>query len=427
MRSERSDRSEERVRQVLRELGRDATAEDHELRALARKAAAEPRSQPANGRGFRRTRWAHPLRWVGAGAGVALVVGSGLGFSLGSSLTSPQVARAGFVGTGFLPARGWTVVQSGAVSPTGAATAVATNVALSPQDDPGETPQTTLETLPAHGIVVVATFTSRGDPGADTRFPVRKLPLDFADARLAPASDPLPLALDVTEYRVLAAVAGTNVDVRIYFRMSPPSAKIAAAAQRQLSRLVVSSERVTLFARPTVAGSAGVELFGSVDNGKAGETVTIQAKDCGSQFFRLVDGAETRDGGGWSTMFYPGVNTTLRAVWNDEASAQIAIQQRARVSLIQRRMGREYYVAAGGRKSFWRKRVLVQRRQGRVWKTVKTVVLTETSASKGYYSSRRAGAEFKISVPKGTFIRAVLPLSEARPCYLAGVSQTVRT
>ncbi len=34
---------------------------------------------------------------------------------------------------------------------------------------------------------------------------------------------------------------------------------------------------------------------------------------------------------------------------------------------------------------------------------------------------------FKIAVPKGTTLRAVLPLAQAKPCYLAGYSKLIRT
>jgi hypothetical protein len=34
---------------------------------------------------------------------------------------------------------------------------------------------------------------------------------------------------------------------------------------------------------------------------------------------------------------------------------------------------------------------------------------------------------FRPRVPKGTLIRAVLPLSQARPCYLAGYGPLMRT
>jgi hypothetical protein len=357
---------------------------------------------------------------------VALLVGSGLGFGLGSSLTPTSSAGTPFDGTGFLPARGWSVVQSGKIDASGASRAIAANVPLQPEDTSRDVPYATLESLPAGGVVIVATFTTRGDPGADYLYPTRTLPLQVSGAVPVPGGVPLPQPLG--EYRLRAGVKGTNVDARMYFGTAQPTGDMLAAAQRQLNRLAVASERVTIFARPAVTdGTSAVDLFGSVDNGNAGETVTIQAKDCGSQFFRAVDGAETREGGGWATQYYPGISTTLRAVWKDSASTQVTIRQRARVSLSKRPSGRKFYVAAGGRRSFWRKQVLIQRRQGGRWTTVRTIVLTETSAMGGYYASSGAGAEFTVSVPKGTLLRAVLPLSQAPPCYLGGVSRTVRT
>lgn len=410
-----------RVEQLFADLERQTSPPDEQkLRTLARSAAAEPRPP-----GIRSRRWAHPLRWVVAAVAVALLAGSGLGFGLGSSLTTSESASAAAVGTGFLPARGWTVVQSGTAGASGTARAIAANVPLDPADGNG-LPLATLESLPERGVVVVATFTTRGDPGADFAYPVRILPLQIGDATRAP--DRAVLARHPqAEYRLRAGIKGTNVDARIFFGVAQPSAERRTVAQNQLNRLVVASERVTIFARPTIAGNTGIDLFGSVDNGRAGETVTIQAKDCGSQFFRAVAGTETVAGGGWSTRFYPGISTTLRAVWENAASAQITIQQRAGVGLSKRRLGKEYFVSAGGRKSFWRKRVSIQRREGGRWTAVKTVVLTDSYATKGYYSGSGAGAEFTLSVPKGSLIRAVLPLSQAKPCYLAGVSQTVRT
>jgi len=188
---------------------------------------------------------------------------------------------------------------------------------------------------------------------------------------------------------------------------------------------VVASERVTLLARPTVLGSDDLRttLFGSVDNGRAGEIVTIQAKDCGQRFFTGVASATTRAGGTWTEEYIPAMTTTLRAVWRDAASAPVTVRLHARVSLFQR-SPRRFEVFVGG--AFWRKSVLIQRRQQGSWKTVRSVVLTDTYSQPG---SRFAttGATFGASYSKGTQIRAVLPLSQARPCYLAGVSKTVRT
>lgn len=435
MTRKRNEIEERRVELLFARLRRRIPAPaEHDLRAMARSAAAESRSlQPADGprgRALDSPRSRLRLRWAGVAVVAALFVGSGLGFSIGRSLTPSGSAGTNVVGFGFLPARGWAVVQSGAVGSTDAATAIAANVPLHPYDDLRGTAYATLESLPPSGVLIFATFTTRGDPGEDFRFDVRELPLRIAGATpVSPASDPLPFARSLAEYRLRAGVGGYNVDVRIYFGTAPPSAKMLSAAQRQLNRLVVASERVTILARPSVVRwGTPVTLFGSVDNGKAEETVTIQAKDCGSssQFFVAVAAARTREGGGWSTEFYPGITTTVRAVWNDAASAQITVRQRPGLVLRQR-SARGFEVSVRAKRQFWRRQVAFQRFDRRLgtWTTVRSVVLTEqVAAGQGFIVS---SAEFRATVAKGSLVRAVFPLSQARPCYLAGFSNLMRT
>jgi hypothetical protein len=367
------------------------------------------------------------LRW-GLAVAVALLVGSGFGFGLGSRDASSGSATPNVVGFGFLPAKGWTVVQSGKPDRSGATRALAANVPLHPADEAGDMPHATLESLPAGGILISATFTTRGDPTEDMRFPDRKLPLRLVGAKpVSPSNKALPRR--VAEYRLRAAVGGYNVDARAYFGTVPDS-EAMALAQRQLSRLVVASERVTISARPSIAAaSQRVTIFGSVDNGQAGELVTVEAKDCGATpaFFRDVASATTNEGGGWSTEYIPRINTTLRAVWKGTASAQIMVRQRPTVSLV-RLPSKRFRVQVAGKTQFWRKRVLVQRFERRLgtWKLVRSVVLTETG---GYPGSGEAvsWAQFRASVPARSLLRAVLPRPAARPCYLAGYSKLLQT
>ena len=212
-------------------------------------------------------------------------------------------------------------------------------------------------------------------------------------------------------------------------------ALVAAAvqpAEGRLHGLEAASQRVTIFARPTIVeGGLPVTLGGSVDNGKAGEVVEIQAKECGANppFFRAVASAQTREGGGWTTPIYLGINTTLRAVWKDNASAQITVLQRVFVILQKKRSTGAFEAWVVGGAQFWRKSVLIQRRLQGAWKTVQSVVLTETGATDptGRRNTVWSKGKFTASVPKGTLIRAVFPLSQARPCHLAGVSKSVRT
>lgn len=198
------------------------------------------------------------------------------------------------------------------------------------------------------------------------------------------------------------------------------------------SAAAAAPEQVTLVARPGVAlGGSRVTLSGSVDGGKAEEIVTIEAKDCGSstQSFREVASARTEDGGSWSVDYYPGITTTLRAVWKDNTSAQVTVRQKAWIQL--RRLPgsrREFEVSLGGKSHFWRKRALIQRFDRRLgtWTTVKSVVLTETGGFPGS-GGVRTWEKFTASIPRRSQIRAMLPLSQARPCYLAGVSKLVGT
>jgi hypothetical protein len=381
---------------LLREFRADVDGGDQLIEARAR--AALRAEVTAEGR-RRLPRWARLVALAG-------VLGAALGFGLATWLTPSGSATRGVVGFGFLPAKGWTVVQSGTLGATGAASAVAANVPLRSFDEPE------LASLPPHAVVLVASFTTRGDRAEDARFPVRRLPLRLGG-----------------EHRLRAGVEGYNVDVRAYFGSTPPSPAQVEAAQRQLSRLVVAAERITLFARPTEAApERAVTLFGSVDSGKSGETIDIHARACGQRSFQVVGGAHTGGGGAWSTDYFPGINSTVRAVWNGNASPEITVRQRASVRLRTLPSSpKRLEVAVVARTQFWRKYVLFERfdrRLGR-WLTVKRVVLTETGAAPGS-TIVWSTATFRTTLPKGTLVRALLPLSQARPCYLGAASRLVR-
>jgi len=427
MKRRRNEIDERRAEHLLARLWRGIPSpSEDELDEIARSARADPsRVQPGTGLALRSNGWRLRLRWTVVAAACALLIGSGLGFGLGTSVTPSGSAGTPFAGFGFVPARGWTVVQSGTLDSTGVGAAIAATVPLHRDDALGKAPRATVRSLPARAVLIHASFTTRGDAGEDAKFDARPLPLFIANATPAPAKSGRSLG----GYRLRAGVGGYNVDARIYFGTAPPSAQMLARAQRQLSRLIVQSERVTILARPTVAAwSATVELFGSVDSGKEGEEVTIQAKDCGKDFFRVVAGTTTRKGGGWSTNYFPSITTSVRALWNDVASRQVTIRQRAPIRLSKTRSAGRYEVTIVGKKSFWRKRASIERLDRRLgtWSTLRSVVLTESGGTGGGGGFVYSSAEFSARVPKGTQLRAVLPLSQARPCYLAGTSLPIR-
>jgi hypothetical protein len=205
------------------------------------------------------------------------------------------------------------------------------------------------------------------------------------------------------------------------------AAAIAAAllaASRGDQAAAVPSARVTLAARPLVlAPNAPLTLSGQIDSGRDGEIVTIQAKDCGLTTYTGVESATTGARGTFTAEFRPNIGTEVRALWSGATSPPIAIRQQPLVRVV-KQAGRTFEVGVSSKGQFWHKRVLFQIRRGG-WKTMKSVLLTDTASSPGapfVYTS----AEFRASVPRGTQVRAVLPAAQARPCYLAAVSDTIR-
>jgi hypothetical protein len=404
---------------------------DEELREFARIAASEPQ-RAGVGTGGSRVR----ARWAIAAAVVMLLVGSGLGFSLASSITPSGSASASLVGFGFLPARGWNVSQTGALD-GGVPSAVAANVPLDARDPEGR-PFATLRSLPPRGALVWTRFSPRGDAASDRAFPERTLPLQLTDADpLSPLRDRSAPA-GVVRYRIAAAVGGYNVDARVYFG-SQPSNAARAAAQQQLDRLVVAASGATLVVQPRVVRELNQRLtiFGSVASGRAGEKVAVQFKACGaspSQFRDMLE-TTTRAGGGFSFLelqpFGPGISGVFRAVSGEATSADVPITYHADVFLQYPRGGRTR-VSVTGLVSLWRRHVLLQRfdRRRGVWMNVRRVTLTEQgggpSPYPGVHPAIFSSEPFRPGVPRGTQIRAVMPLSQARPCYLAGVSEVRR-
>jgi hypothetical protein len=409
------------IRSLLARLGDDVEDPgERQLRAAAKLAAAEgrtPQERPSSPmRPWRPLR----LRWVAAAA-AAILLATGLGFGVASWLTPAGSAGRAVSGLGFLPAEGWTVVQSGIPGSAESARAVAANVPIGRADLRFGPPLTTLGSWPPWGIAVVATLSVRGEPAVDAAFPVRELPLRFADASRASA----------TEYVLRAGVGGYNVDASISFG-SQPTADMLREADDQIARLVVAPAAVTIAVRPTIQGRSGppLNVYGSVSNGKKDEKVTVQFKQCGLVPVQFRDHAEvlTEDGGGWSILTAVGANGTFRAVAGDDVSNEVSVQARADVRLAPR-PPRRFQVQVVEQMSFWRKRVLIQRYDRRLgkWVKVKALRLEHSFAAPGSVYVWSETDEFTVSLPKGTTIRATLPLDQAKPCHIGGYSNLLRT
>ena len=187
-------------------------------------------------------------------------------------------------GLGFLPAKGWSVVQSG----PGVAQhsiAVATNVPVSSLDVPLDgPPYTTIRRLPPDGTVIYAEFTARGNVWTDLGYPADAGVPQLDEAYRETAwNDQIRPEDPLGQYLLQFSNSGYNVEVHAYIgRLRPTDAQLAAA-QEQLDRMIVAGDPVTLDATPKVVPwSSQLTLTGAVANGRANEDVAIEERRCGS-------------------------------------------------------------------------------------------------------------------------------------------------
>jgi hypothetical protein len=180
---------------------------------------------------------------------------------------------------------------------------------------------------------------------------------------------------------------------------------------------------VTIGVRPTsiVAFDGTVTIYGSVAGASAGQAVAYEARECGiAGSFHVAGGATTAARGAFSSSLplSPGVKTSYRARWHEVVSNVVVVRVAPLVEL--RRSGRHFTVVVSGHGYLRGKHVTLQRRDSRRWETLRTLAIRDAFGNGGFASTT-------VRVAEHTVLRAVLPRSQAAPCFLPGVSNTVRT
>jgi hypothetical protein len=260
-------------------------------------------------------------------------------------------------------------------------------------------------------------------------------------------SDELEQLLGRVPDRVPAAPPETTARVRdevlrAFRRRSPRRTLLVAAALAlvavgcfgagRLASPTHAASDLTIGARPDVVDTQNgtpVTLFGTVPSGRSGESVQIEANECGlSGLFHELQGVRTEGQGVWSmpipgnypqskVLDYIRTKTVYRARWNGHASETVTVYARPSLDLRQfvvkrRKPGqRNFGITVGGQQLKYRKRIVLERRVAtNVWRPVKTVVV---NGGLGLFWAR---------VTKGQIVRARIPEGEAAPCYLPAVT-----
>jgi hypothetical protein len=189
-----------------------------------------------------------------------------------------------------------------------------------------------------------------------------------------------------------------------------------------------AADTISIGARPLIVGAGDRVAVSGVHGGGRGDVdITLEAKYCDEKTWREVSATQTDAGGAWYLEYVPLITQEIRARGAGATSPEVKIQTRPTVSLGQRPPGM-FFVNVNAQRPFWRKRVSLQRfdRPKRVWREIRTIQLTETGAPPGVGWVWSGSDKVRVQVPKGTTLRAVLPLSQTKPCYLAGYSNLLR-
>jgi hypothetical protein len=171
-----------------------------------------------------------------------------------------------------------------------------------------------------------------------------------------------------------------------------------------------------------------VNASGTIGSGQSGQLVTIQIRVCDQQTWQDVGEATTTNNGSWSVDFLTRISGLLRATSGGATTDSVQLQQRPYVFFSQRRPGR-FRAGVQAQRQYWHRRMRIDRfdRARGAWVKVKRVLITKTEGDGGGGMSDIASTTdpFRIDVPKGTNLRAVLPTEVGRPCYIAGFSPIV--
>jgi plastocyanin len=182
---------------------------------------------------------------------------------------------------------------------------------------------------------------------------------------------------------------------------------------------------VTLAApRTTATFAAPVTLSGVVSSQAAGESVRIDAQECGKTSFTRIGSANTAAGGNWTFTVRPRINTVYQARWRTNESSAVTMKVRPAIRLT--RVGRRFTARVTAAQSFTGKTIAFQRYRAAVrrWATLKRVRLgASTTPTAGTFVTT---ARFRSRIRRGWRLRVLLPQTQAGTCYLAAPSNTLR-
>ena len=180
-----------------------------------------------------------------------------------------------------------------------------------------------------------------------------------------------------------------------------------------------SNKAITISAsRPIVVYGQSVTLSGKVSMPQSGQKVDILAQPFGLSTMSALSTVDTANGGQWTFVTKPTIQTTYQAQWKGQTSATVDVKVRPAITLtlvsMKGRVG-TFTTTATAARAFTGKFVNIQRVTSFGTTTLKRVTLDTNSK-----------ATFKVRLShKRTRLRVVMPTSQAAPGYITGFSNVL--
>jgi hypothetical protein len=182
---------------------------------------------------------------------------------------------------------------------------------------------------------------------------------------------------------------------------------------------------LTLKAAPIVVSYGGTStLSGVLSTQKTGQSIAIQAQECGQNGFKKSASATTTTGGAFSYGAKPTIDTNYQAKLKGATSPTVAVKVAPVLTLKKLALGK-FSVSATAAQSFAGKYVIFQRLRRKKWVTLKKV--TFGTAKTTTAPTQVTSASFKIKLPARLRIRSILPAAQAATCYLGAKSPVIRS
>jgi hypothetical protein len=162
-----------------------------------------------------------------------------------------------------------------------------------------------------------------------------------------------------------------------------------------------------------------VALSGTTGTAKAGQTVYVEAKECDATHYRVVAAATSGAGGSWTASTSALVTTRYRARVGRAYSRPAVVRKRAVLALNKLPNGRIFMVKGFGAQLV-RRKVRIERYTASGWVLVQRATFRQSDIFGVVETTVRIRR-------KGLRLRAFVPLSSARPCFVAGASPIVRS